>query len=136
MANTIIPSQLGYNAPGSTNRSEVWIGRDVSVSFEAVGLGKGRRPDALEALKINISKIENAGQSNETVTLVSSLYLDVTDVLEITNQANYPSTNGVKDELFLKLREFAVCEDTDNDGIGDTEKRVVILASQSYPAAS
>lgn len=131
MANTIVPSQLGYTAPNSTNGSQVFIGKDTLVSFEAIGLGQDGRPDYLEHLKINISRLVTQDESLSPQT-VCSISINVNEVISIISNENYPSTNNVKDVLQLKLREFAVCEDTDGDGVADEEKKVVMLASQSY----
>lgn len=117
MANTIIPSQLGYTAPGSALRSQVYLGKNVSVDFEAVGLGRGGRPDELEALKIHIS------QNGEAQL---ALYIDVTDILAL--KAANPSLTG---EVFLQLKKVSVCEINDSTGESE-EKGMIILGSSTF----
>jgi hypothetical protein len=115
MARTILPSQLGYTAPSSSYGSRVYIGRDVSVSFEAAGLGEGGRPDGIDALRIHIGQGDTQG----------IIYLDITDVNQII------AASQIKGNLFLKLREVSVCQV--NDATGDSEeKKMVVLASEPY----
>lgn len=117
MSNSIIPTQLGYTPPGSTNGSQLVLGKDVTiVDFEAVGLGEGGRPDILNTLIINIT---NAGQK------VISISIDGRDMtVLIARNANLPK-NAV-----MTIKEAAICEQ--DDAGNTTEKRILILASDSY----
>lgn len=117
MANTIIPSQIGYTAPGSALRSQIYLGKQVTVDFEAVGLGAGGRPDELEALKIHISQ---NGQAQV------ALYIDVTDILAL--KASNPNLTG---EVFLQLKKVSVCEVNDTTGESE-EKGMIILGSSTF----
>ena len=119
MSNSVIPSQFGYTAPNSTNGSQIYLGKNVGVQFEAVGLGQGGRPDVLNAVKIHISK-DGVAQG--------AIYINVEDVLTLK-----AANSNLTGEVFLKLKEVAVCEEI--DGVS-TEKRMVILGSETYAAAS
>jgi hypothetical protein len=116
MANTITPSQIGYNAPGSRNRSEIYLGRNTNVEFEAIGLGKNYRPDELQALKIHISR-NNKSEG--------AIYIDIEDILNIKQQ------NAINSELFLKLREASVCVINENTGESE-EKKIIILSTEPF----
>ena len=129
MASTIIPSQIGYTAPGSAKRSQIYMGKNVAVGFEAIGLGLNGRPDVLEAFKIHISKIDKEGVASPA----GAFYFDITDVLEIQAKTNFPKVKGVAEELFFKPREVSICE-IDKDGNG-VEKNMVIFGSQTYPVS-
>lgn len=117
MANSIIPTQLGYTAPNTTYRSQIYLGKDVSANFEAVGLGAGGRPDVLQALKIHLSQ---GGVG------LGAIYLDVTDIIAL--KAANPN---IPNELFLKLVQVSVCEINNLTGEGE-EKNMVILGSPTY----
>ena len=120
MPNSVIPTQLGYTAPGSSLRSQIYLGKDVNASFEAVGIGGGGRPDALQALKIHLTK--------EDGTAIGAIYLDVTDIITLKEE-----NSNIPDELFLKLVEVSVCEINDTTQESE-EKRMVILGSPTYAA--
>jgi hypothetical protein len=127
MASTITPSQFGYTAPGSTLGSQIFLGRDLSLSFEGVGFGEGGRPDILESLKINIcinSGIE--GNSQNAPQKIASFNISYSDIRSLyTGNSNFPSTPE------FKLRQFSVCEI--NDSTQESEERnVAFFASQSY----
>lgn len=118
MANTILPSQLGYTAPNSPLRSQVYIGKKVSASFEAIGLGERGRPDELQALKIYLSENGEA---------VGAVHLDVTDLYQVISEN--ASLKGK--EVFLKFRTVSVCEVNDETGEAE-EKKMVILGSETF----
>jgi len=121
MATTIIPSQLGYTAPNTASRSQIYLGKNFNVEFEAVGIGNDGRPDELQALKIHLSQ---AGVP------LGAIYLDVTDIIAL--KATNPA---IPSEVFLKLTEVSLCEV--NDVTGETEeKRMIILGSPSYDPVS
>ena len=133
MSNSIVPSQIGYTSPGSDLRSQIYLGRDTFVNFEAIGLGANQRPDALQSLKINISKIVNYGKSDQLIETRGSIYLDIDDIIKIQSSDYYPSTeDGGAENLMLQLKEVSVCEQ-DKDG-NSVEKRMVIIGSQTYDA--
>jgi len=120
MSSSIIPTQLGYTPPGSTNGSQLVLGKDVTVvNFEAVGLGKGGRPDILNTLIINITN------DNQKVISIS---IAGTDMLTLMSKNSNSPSNAI-----MKIKEAAICEQDDN---GNTaEKRILILASDSYDPA-
>ena len=121
MSNTVIPSQLGYTAPDSSLRSQVFIGKDLGLSFEAVGVGKDGRPDQLQALKIYIS---------EGSERYAAIHIDVEDVKAMfADGLTIP--DGENPQVFIKLRTVSVCEVDDKTGEA-IEKKMVILGSQAY----
>ncbi len=130
ISNTSNPTQVGYTPLGYIDGSQVIIGRDSSVAWEAVGYGSGARPDFLQKFKINLSYQQDITQplsdSNplETNTFIS---LDITDLLEAynANPDNFPT------QLNLTFKEASVCEIPE----GETEareRRMIIIGSQTY----
>lgn len=117
--NSFIPTQIGHTQKNGTYTSQVVIGKKVSVSFEAAGIGADSRPDELEELKIHIT-------DTNTNTNVLSLHISITDILEL-KQAN----SNIPTEIFMKLREYAICQINDSTGEAE-EKNVVFLASEPY----
>lgn len=125
--NSPIQTQIGFTQrnPAGTQQSQLVFGRDVDVTWEAVGFGSQGRPDPLDKLTINIVRVANGlTTSRITLTMLAS------DVDSILTNPNAPAL------LALKLREVRVCEDTNNDGTADTEKCMVILGSDTYLPAS
>ncbi len=121
MSNTIIPSQFGYTAPNTTNRSQIYLGRNSNLGdsgFEAVGQGAGGRPDVLQALKIYLTK--------EDGSPLGAIHIDVSDIVTLK-----AANSNIPTELFLKLTEVSVCEINDVTGESE-EKRMVILGSPTY----
>ena len=121
MPNSIVPTQIGQTSPDSPLRSQVYIGRNVSVSFEAIGIGDGGRPDELQALKIYISKDGvKYGAIHFDVEDIADLFTDIPDLLS--------------EELFLKPVKVSVCEVNETTGEGE-EKQMVVLGSKTYAIA-
>lgn len=127
MANTIIPSQFGYSAPGSNLGSQIILGRDMSVSFEGIGLGAQGRPDILETLKINICINSGvSGNASSTAQKIASFNINCSDIRSLyTGNVNFPSAPE------FKIREFSVCEINDTTEESE-ERKVALFASQSY----
>lgn len=125
--NTIFPTQIGYTPRSSdgSQPSQLVFGKNINVNWEAVGLGTNGRPDPLEAVSINITLTQGGVTTQPLIiTIVAN------DLITIMTNPNAPAT------FEMKLREVAVCEDTNNDGTADTEKRMVILGSATYLPAS
>lgn len=128
MPNTVLPAQLGtvpFNpgGSGSASNSQIVMGRDPTVTFEAVGLGAQGRPDYLQTVKINFSK---APSGSNTYKQMGSVSFDVADVYSFfTGNLNVPQN------LNIKFRQVSVCEV--NDTTQETEERaMIILASQTF----
>ena len=120
MNNSIIPSTIGSTPINSTNGSQLVFGRDVSVTFEAIGLGQTGRPDVLQKLIINLSTI-NAGVTTKTC----SITLDPAAIITlITSNPNIPSP------VNMSLVEAAVC--VADDSGNTTEQRMIIIGSATY----
>ena len=136
MASQIFPTQLGYTPVGSSLGSQITLGRDTSfgdVTFEAIGVGAKGRPDSLEKVVINISKLKNADGVNSTYDTVCDISLNIADILALAAaNSNFPKdqSDNTLPTLSLRLTEVSTCE-TDDSGNG-VEKRMVILASQTY----
>ena len=97
----MLPTQLGYTPPESTNGSQLVLGKDVTVvDFEAIGLGKGGRPDILNTLIINITYQD---------AKIMSLTIAGTDVVTLMGKnSNIPKT------VAMKIKEAAICEQDDS----------------------
>ena len=117
MSSSMLPTQLGYTPPESTNGSQLVLGKDITiVDFEAVGLGKGGRPDILNTLIINIT---NNGQK------IVSISINGSDMAVLIAQ-----NENIPKNMTMRIKEAAICEQDDQGNT--TEKRIWILASDSY----
>lgn len=121
MPDSIIPTQIGSTPPGSSLDSQVVIGKDTTVSFEAVGIGSQGRPDYVQNVIINLSKIEN----NTTVT-IAKIQLNVGDLITLMDK-----NKNMPKNLSLALKEVAVCEIADGSEEA-VDKRMIVLASDTY----
>lgn len=151
-------TQIGYTTPYSFDLSETGrgnsftvIGRDVSVNWEAVGMGSGIRPDITNAVKINLTREDP--KTSEKIN-ICNISISATGLYEIyknnflspqapaTKPGTFPTKAiGKKNvpSLQMELKEVSVCEEEEVlvNGIktktGNViEKRMVILASQTY----
>jgi len=116
MPNTFIPSQLGWTQTGSANGSQIVLGKDLTVGWEAAGFGKAGRPDILEKVVINLT---NTVQNPDAKR--GSISIDVADLMTVieANPENAPSV------FRFELRQMDVCD----NGIA---KKIMVLASQTY----
>lgn len=127
--NSLLPTQIGF-IPGvdgsgeqvKNQTSELVLGRNVTGDWEAIGFGKNGRPDYLEKVTLNIAY----RMGDNTKVLPLRITIDANVVYDIwMNNADTPS-----DGFNLITKEVAVCE-TDDEG-NSTEKRMIILASETY----
>lgn len=136
LVNPSLPNQIGYTPfqqdAGSSassfvgSGSSVIFGRNVTGGWEGVGFGSGGRPNPLQKIVINLSDVR-PGISPSVPGLIR---IDVNDLVSIIQSGG----SVVPTQFDMKFREVAVCEMDDN---GDTtEKRMVVLASQTYAAPS
>lgn len=119
----LFPAQIGFIPKKEGQKSEIIIGKDVSVEYEAIGFGADARPEELNSLTINISD----GSVTPSVKKLS-IKIDIADVLAII--AANPS---VPSNLTVSLKEASVCEVVGEETV---EKRMLILASQTYLPSS
>lgn len=126
MKNTVIPTQLGYSAPGSNNKSRVIIGKNSITEDDGIGAGMDLRPDALEEFHLNISRIKNGGTIVEESKLLISLIL----TQEATDKIIEEIGRKKDDPIVLELKEVSVCI-SDDDGEG-VEKKMLIIGSEPY----
>jgi len=127
MPNSIIPTQLGYSAPSSSLGSQIFLGKDISIDFEAIGAGAEGRPDILESFKMNITLVSGAASNfTNTNIKIASFNITANDVRGLyTGNANFPANAE------FRLRQFSVCEF--NDVTQESEERNVALwACQTY----
>ena len=119
MANSFYPSQIGFIPTGvasPNNTSTIYLGRNVDVAWEAVGFGAQGRPDYLETININLTKIDGATQ-----TRLGTISMNVSDIQDIIDG----NSNAQAAALTLSLREVAVCDN-------GTARAMIILASDPY----
>lgn len=111
--------QVGFVPSGVAQDGRTIIGRDYSVTWEAVGFGPGGRPDGMMQLQINFTRVSGVAAPVKFATV----NLDVSTLVaaQVANP-NVPSTG-----LNFAFREVAVCEN-------GSSKRMMVIASQTYSA--
>jgi hypothetical protein len=120
MANTVFPSQVGFVPSGINQNSQVVFGRNITGSWEAIGVGQGGRPDILQQITAYIVNIQG-----NSATLPIIINIDTTAVQQII------SSNSHAPQVFnFSLQEVSTCE-TDDAG-NSTEMRRMALLSQAY----
>lgn len=113
---TFHPTNIGYTPTGTANGSQIFLGKDIYSEFEGVGFGPNARPDTVERIVMNLTKIDE-----ETPRKIAKINFDATGLAYIIDRGLYtPETPN------FELKEILVCED------GET-KNMMILASQTYP---
>lgn len=121
MASSLYPPNIGFipisGQGGTIQTPTLTLGRDVSVTWEAVGFGGGGRPDYIKTVIINLT--DNTVMTAPTKK--AAISIDVADVLTIIAS----NANATTAALTLKLREVDVCDD-------GTAKKMMILASATY----
>lgn len=119
MSSSFFPPQVGFIPTGTTTgvlNSTVYLGRNVDVTWEAIGFGAQGRPDYLQTLYMNLTKVQGT-----TKTRLATLKFDVADIQTIIN-ADSAATAAA---LTFKLRQVSVCDN-------GTNKKMIILASDTY----
>ncbi len=111
--------QIGFVPSGVAQDGRVIIGKDYSVTWEAIGFGPGGRPDGLNQLQINLTRVSGVAAPVK----FASVNLDVSTLIaaQIANP-NIPSTG-----ITFSFREVAVCD-------AGTNKRMLVIASSTYSA--
>lgn len=116
---SFFPPQIGFGPTGiagTRNTSTLYLGQNASVSWEAVGFGSDGRPDYLETLYINLSKVV----ANIPVK-VATISFNVSGIQAIIAANSHAATPA----LDFQIREVDVC----HAGIA---KKMMILASLPY----
>lgn len=119
--NTFHPTNIGFvptGAAGVAQTSSVYIGRDISSTYDAIGFGANGRPDYVQLVKIPLTQRAADG----TLTKQGTITLDVSAL--VTARSSNPN---IPSSLELVLREVAVCDN-------GTNKRMMIVASATYAA--
>jgi len=125
MPNTFYPTQIGFTPSGSANGSQIIIGRNIDVSWEAVGFGAEGRPDITQNMVINLTFEAIDG----TTLRVGEVKLNAKELFDIAVE------NNLQDEVIeISFKEISICE-TDDEG-NSTEKKMMILASKPYSPPS
>lgn len=118
-----LPTQIGYlptGANGTAGTSTLYFGRDVSATYDAVGLGAGGRPDYLSVINIPLTQ----RTANGTLVKKGIVQMDVSAIVSgAVNRPQFPSV------LSLTFKEVLVCE----NGV---TKGMMILGSQTYSTGS
>lgn len=119
MSNSFFPTQIGFiptGTNGTANTSTLYLGSNATTTWEAIGFGQNGRPDYLQTLYLNLTKLV-AG----VPTLVATISIDVADVQAIIAG----DSNATAPALQIKMREVAVCD----AGIA---KKMIVLGSSTY----
>ncbi len=122
MFNTVTPTQIGFiptGANGTVKTSSLYLGKNVDVTWEAVGLGAQGRPDYLQVVNLNLTKV--VGTSNPILTRLGTISFDVSDLQTIIAG----NSNATAAALTFKLREVDVCDST-------TARKMMVLSSLPY----
>lgn len=111
--------QIGFVPSGVAQDGRVIIGKDYSVTWEAIGFGPGGRPDGMMQLQINFTQVSGVLAPVKFATV----NLDVSTLVaaQVANP-NIPSTG-----LNFAFREVAICDN-------GTSKRALVIMSQVYSA--
>ncbi len=123
MPNTATPTQFGYLPTGvgtTAGTSTLYFGRDTTAIYDAIGLGADGRPDYLSIVQIPLVQRSALG----VLTKQGTITLDVGAIV-----SGRAANSNMPTNLNLILKEVAVCD----EGV---EKRMVIVASQTYNPAS
>ena len=119
--------QVGGNL--GTLGSTFTIGRDVSLAndgsqIEGFGFGDGGRPDYVNAFIINITTADGKTQQ-------AQLNFNVTDLVALL----HTTAKNVGTPILFSFKEVSVCE-YDTASSTSTEKRMIVMASETYTAST
>lgn len=118
---SFFPTQIGFTPTGSVYGSQVVVGRNMSSSWEAAGLGAGGRPDPVDRIYFNLSLISGLSTPLQTATIA----FDTQSLIRIVlANPNAPSTG-----FYFAFRELQVCDN-------GTTRAMTFLASQPYAPSS
>lgn len=128
MANSILSNQIGF-LPSGVNEgnfqySKLVLGKNITGGWQSIGFGPDGQPDILQDLTINITDYQQFPRATPIVIRLRTL--DLASI--ITNNPAVPN------DLLFSLKEVAICE-VDDSGEA-VEKRMIILASQTYPTGT
>lgn len=113
------PTNVGYTPTGSAYGSQLYLGRNLATTWEAIGFGQVGRPDILERVYINLTQVSGVA----TPTRVAQLSFNVADVQTIITA----NPNAAAAALTFQLREVDVCESS-------VAKKMLVLCSAPYTA--
>ena len=115
---TILPTQVGYTMSGQngTSQSQVMIGKDLALSWDAIGFGPNGRPDLVENVKFNLTLISGSIPPQKAAT-ISFASADIFTIVSNAQTLTLP--------LALTLVEVIIC----NNG---QSGRMMVLGSQPY----
>jgi len=102
--NTFYSTQLGYTPSGSAYGSQIILGRNLDTTWEAIGFGQAGRPDVLERVVINLTRVSGVA----TPTKLGQISFNVTDIQTLIAG----STTAASGALNMQLREIDVCNDS------------------------
>lgn len=119
MPNTFLPTQIGSTSLSYPSGSQVVIGRNIDVTFDAAGFGTGGRPDVVQNVILNLTETVDTFQVR-----LGTVSFNIADFLTILN--TNPNT---PDQFDMRLRQVLVCD----NGV---TKNAIILMSQTYPTGS
>lgn len=123
---TILPTQLGTTiySDGSANipasQSQIFIGKDITAQWEAVGFGSQGRPDAVENVILNLTLITNSAGGPSKKATISLKASDINSILK--------GNTNIPNPVTLSLMEVDVC----NNG---TAAKMLVISSVPYAPA-
>ncbi len=123
MPNSATPTQFGYLPTGvgpTAGNSTLYFGRDVTSTYDAIGLGGDGRPDYVSIIQIPLTY--HLSGSNVAPTKQGMITLDVSAI--VSGRAANPN---VPTNLNLILREVDVCD----NGVA---KKAMVIMSDPYAA--
>lgn len=118
---SLIDPLIGYTPTGigSPYQSQVIVGKDLSLSFEAIGFGPNSRPDLVEGVRLNLTLI-SGNQQDGGPQKMASLSFSANDISAIIDSAS-----TLVGPVPFQLVEVIVC----NNG---QSGRMMVLGSPVY----
>ena len=121
--NSFFPPQIGYIPTGTAttlNVSTIYLGRDITQTWEAIGFGAQGRPDYLQVVQIPLTNVNNDG----SLTQKGSITLNVAAIISgAVNRPQFPAN------INLNCREVLVC----NNGV---TQAMLVIGSAPYPTGA
>lgn len=132
MSNSFYPPQIGFIPSGNNQDSRVIIGRNPNVGWDAIGFGQYGRPDTLQQFELFITASSGDQLGYQTTPLAATVLIDARSMFSVISTNPLAPQTG----FFFSMREVSVCELDNSTPPVSTERKMMILASQTYPTGS